>query len=62
VFVTHSLFEAAYLSERIIMFGPKLGKITADQTLKITSTSGEDLRTSQELNTLVKDLSQRIRA
>ncbi|MNK96846.1 Aliphatic sulfonates import ATP-binding protein SsuB [compost metagenome] len=62
VFVTHSLFEAAFLSERIIMFGPKLGKITADQTLKITSTMGEDLRTSQELNNLVKDLSQRIRA
>jgi NitT/TauT family transport system ATP-binding protein len=62
VFVTHSLFEAAYLSQRIIMFGPNLGAITADQTLKITSTMGEDLRTSQELNSLVKELSQRIRA
>lgn len=62
VFVTHSLFEAAYLAERIIMFGPNSGTITADQTLKITSTTGEDIRTSQELNTLVKELSQRIRA
>lgn len=62
VFVTHSLFEAAYLAERIIMFGPTAGKITVDQTLKISSSLGEDLRTSQELNSLVKELSQRIRA
>lgn len=62
VFVTHSLFEAAFLSERIIMFGAKGGKITADQTLRITSANGKDLRTSAELNDLIKGLSERIRA
>lgn len=62
VFVTHSLFEAAFLSERIIMFGAKSGKITADQSLRITSSTNQDLRTSPELNSFVKDLSERIRA
>lgn len=62
VFVTHSLFEAAFLSERIIMFGSNSGKITADQTVRISSTNNEALRTSPELNTFVKALSERIRA
>ena len=62
VFVTHSLSEAAYLSQRIIMFEAVGGKIRKDETLSLPSSKNEDLRTSQELNALVKDLSQRMRA
>ncbi|WP_295902811.1 ABC transporter ATP-binding protein [uncultured Bdellovibrio sp.] len=62
VFVTHSLFESTYLSERIIMLKGAGAKITLDQTLDLPKNRTEALRTSEDLNRIVRHLSERLKA
>lgn len=59
VFVTHSLFEAAYLSQRVILM-KKNGGIT-DLTLDLPAIRNEELRTSSQMQATVQDLSLRFR-
>lgn len=65
VFVTHSLFEAAYLSQRVILIKGTGAQIQMDLDLQkefsLPSRRTEDLRTSEVLNTIVKHIATRLR-
>ncbi|MGZ3775057.1 MAG: ABC transporter ATP-binding protein [Pseudobdellovibrionaceae bacterium] len=61
IFVTHSLYEAAFLSERIIMLKGFGAEKVLDQKLNLPSLRNEDLRTSESFNAIIKELSVRLR-
>ena len=62
VFVTHSLTEACYLSERIIMLSSPGAKIIYDHILDLPKQRTETLKTSEPFNKIVRELSGRIRS
>jgi len=45
VFVTHSIAEAAYLSERVVVFSARPARITLDRILDLPETRSAELRT-----------------
>lgn len=61
VFVTHSLFEAAFLSERVIMLKGAGAQKVLDQKLNLPTIRNEDLRTSESFNTIVREISARLK-
>ncbi|UXR63522.1 ABC transporter ATP-binding protein [Bdellovibrio bacteriovorus] len=62
IFVTHSLFESAFLSERIIMLKGAGAQIVLDQKLTLPQVREESLRTTEAFNKIVAGLSERLRA
>ena len=48
VFVTHSVFEAVFLSNRIVVMTPRPGRIVADCAIDLPYPRVRDLRTSPE--------------
>lgn len=60
VFVTHSFSEAAFLSERIIMLKSP-GHISQDLNVNYLGDRNDTLRTSPELNEIVRKLSEELR-
>ncbi|EGP09798.1 ABC-type nitrate/sulfonate/bicarbonate transport system, ATPase component [Bradyrhizobiaceae bacterium SG-6C] len=48
VFVTHSVFESVYLSQRVLIMSPRPGRITRDVRIHADEPRGEDFRTSPE--------------
>jgi NitT/TauT family transport system ATP-binding protein len=46
VFVTHSVFESVYLSQRVIVMTSRPGRITAEIRIDAPEPRGEDFRTS----------------
>lgn len=62
VFVTHSLFESAFLSERIIMLKGSGAQVVLDQKLALPAKREESLRTTEAFNKIVEGLSERLRA
>jgi NitT/TauT family transport system ATP-binding protein len=48
IFVTHSVFESAYLSNRIVVMRPRPGQVFTDLPIATSSARGEDYRTSEE--------------
>lgn len=61
IFVTHSLFEAAFLSERIIMLKGVGAQKVLDQKLNLPMIRNEDLRTSESFNSIVREISARLK-
>jgi NitT/TauT family transport system ATP-binding protein len=59
VFVTHSLSEAVYLGERVLVMGAQ-GKLLRDERVKL-SERGADVRTSPEFNGQLRELSSWMR-
>jgi NitT/TauT family transport system ATP-binding protein len=59
VFVTHSIFEAAFLASRILVMSPRPGRIAADFATAIPD--GEDRRTSPEYVSLVAHVTKTFR-
>src|SRR3979411_676143 len=47
-FVTHSVFESVYLSQRVIVMTPRPGRINAEFRIDAAEPRGEDFRTSAE--------------
>ena len=47
IFVTHSVFESVYLSQRVVVMTSRPGRITAEISVE-TSERGEDFRTSAD--------------
>ncbi len=56
IFVTHSIYEAAYLASRIIVMSPRPGRIAAD--IRTTLPDGEERRTSPAYTSLVTDITR----
>ncbi|MFL9827644.1 ABC transporter ATP-binding protein [Rhodoplanes sp. SY1] len=54
VFVTHSVFEAVYLSTRIVVMSPRPGRVAADITIDAPFPRGETFRTSPEFASLCR--------
>jgi NitT/TauT family transport system ATP-binding protein len=48
IFVTHSVFESVYLSQRVIVMTPRPGRINAEFRIDDAEPRGEDFRTSAE--------------
>jgi NitT/TauT family transport system ATP-binding protein len=48
VFVTHSVFESVYLSQRVIVMTPRPGRISAEFRVNAAEPRGENFRTSAE--------------
>jgi NitT/TauT family transport system ATP-binding protein len=46
IFVTHSVFESVYLSQRVIVMTPRPGRIHAEFRIDAAEPRGEDFRTS----------------
>jgi NitT/TauT family transport system ATP-binding protein len=46
IFVTHSVFESVYLSERIIVMSSRPGRLSAEIRIDAPADRGEDFRTS----------------
>jgi NitT/TauT family transport system ATP-binding protein len=59
IFVTHSIYEAAYLASRIIIMSPRPGRIAAD--IRATIPEGEDRRTSPAYVSMVAEVSHKLR-
>jgi NitT/TauT family transport system ATP-binding protein len=48
VFVTHSVFESVYLSQRVLVMTSRPGRISAEFRIEASEPRGEDFRTSAE--------------
>jgi NitT/TauT family transport system ATP-binding protein len=48
IFVTHSVFESVYLSQRVIVMTSRPGRIVAEARIDATEPRGEDFRTSAD--------------
>jgi len=56
VFVTHSIAEAVFLSERVIVMGARPGRFVADRTIDTTLERDEAFRTSPQFNAQMREL------
>jgi NitT/TauT family transport system ATP-binding protein len=48
IFVTHSVFESVYLSQRVIVMTARPGRINAEFRIDAAEPRGEDFRTSAD--------------
>lgn len=58
VFVTHSVFEAVYLSTRIVVMAPRPGRVVADLAIDAPFPRGERFRTSAAFAALCRTVAQ----
>ncbi len=61
VFVTHSVFESVYLSERIVVMAARPGRIMADLKVDAAYPRDETFRTSPEYGALCRVASETLR-
>jgi NitT/TauT family transport system ATP-binding protein len=54
--VTHSIQEAAYLADRVIVFSPRPARVVADRLAPFPSERGEALRYTPEFGAFVSEL------
>ena len=62
VFVTHSVFESVYLSQRIVVMAARPGRIMADLTVDAPYPRDEMFRTSAEYGRLCRIASETLKA
>ena len=62
LFVTHSVQEAVFLSQRVLVMGPRPGRIAAEQRIDLPYPRHQALRTEAAFSELVRSLSQRLSA
>ena len=60
IFVTHSVFESAYLSQRIVVMAARPGRIVADLSTGSAVPRSPDFRTSPEYGALCRNVSARL--
>ncbi|HQT64893.1 MAG: ABC transporter ATP-binding protein [Acidocella sp. 20-57-95] len=59
VFVTHSIYEAAYLASRVLVMSPRPGRVAADIVSHVAE--GPERRTAADYTAFVKQLSDTLR-
>jgi NitT/TauT family transport system ATP-binding protein len=57
IFVTHSVFESVYLSQRVIVMTPRPGRLAAEFRIDAAEPRGEDFRTSAEYAAVCREVS-----
>ena len=57
VFVTHSVFESVYLSQRVLIMTPRPGRIARDVLIDAGEPRGEEFRTSPEYAAYCREVS-----
>jgi NitT/TauT family transport system ATP-binding protein len=57
VFVTHSVFEAAYLSQRVLVMSPRPGRIVHEQVIGEPSPRTAEFRLTPRYQAICRDLS-----
>jgi NitT/TauT family transport system ATP-binding protein len=57
IFVTHSVFESVYLSQRVIVMTPRPGRISAEIGIATTEPRSEEFRTSAEYSAYCRKVS-----
>ena len=58
IFVTHSVFESVYLSQRVIVMTPRPGRISAEFAIASPLPRTEEFRTSADYAARCRDVSQ----
>jgi NitT/TauT family transport system ATP-binding protein len=61
VFVTHSVTEAVFLSDRIVVLAPNPGRVYAEFRVELPSPRTAAMRTSQEFDAMVSRVSHTLR-
>ena len=61
IFVTHSVFESVYLSQRIVVMAARPGRVMADLDVSAPYPRGEDFRTSAEYGRLCREASEALK-
>jgi NitT/TauT family transport system ATP-binding protein len=62
VFVTHSVFESVYLSERVVVMAARPGRVACELTIDAPYPRGEEFRTSTPYNRYCRQASEALRA
>lgn len=57
IFVTHSVFESVYLSQRVVVMTSRPGRIAAQFGIAAPEPRSEDFRTSQDYAAICRDIS-----
>ena len=57
IFVTHSVFESVYLSQRVVVMTPRPGRIAREFRIQPAEPRGEDFRTSAEYVAVCREVS-----
>jgi NitT/TauT family transport system ATP-binding protein len=57
IFVTHSVFESVYLSQRVVVMSARPGRITAEIRINAPEPRGEEFRTSADYAGYCRDVS-----
>ncbi|MBW4425005.1 MAG: ABC transporter ATP-binding protein [Nostoc desertorum CM1-VF14] len=60
VFVTHNIYEAVYLSNRVLVMGASPGRIVADVEIDVPYPRDDDFRTSLLYNQYCRQVSQHL--
>ncbi|HEY9637004.1 MAG TPA: ABC transporter ATP-binding protein [Coleofasciculaceae cyanobacterium] len=60
VFVTHNIYEAVYLSNRVIVMAPRPGRVVADVAIESPYPRTEEFRTSRICNDYCREVSARL--
>lgn len=58
IFVTHSVYESAYLSNRIVVMKARPGQVVSDMPIKTRAERGENYRTSEEYRATCEKVSR----
>jgi NitT/TauT family transport system ATP-binding protein len=61
IFVTHSISEAVYLSDRIIVMGTKPGRVLKDMKVTLPRPRNEDTKLSPEFYVYVRELREMLK-
>jgi NitT/TauT family transport system ATP-binding protein len=62
VFVTHSIYEAVYLSNRIVVMGARPGRVIADLPIDAPYPRDEEYRTSARYGELCREVSRALQS
>ena len=62
VFVTHSVFESVYLSQRVVVMTPRPGRVAREIAIDAGAARSEDFRTSTDFAQLSRAASDALRA